>query len=54
MDETRSVFGNDYWPYGVKKNIKTLEKLTLYAHEQGLTDRVIQIEELFEKSVLDK
>tara|TARA_Y100001960_G_C14721655_1_gene852733 strand:- start:188 stop:1153 length:966 start_codon:yes stop_codon:yes gene_type:complete len=54
MDETRSVFGNDYWPYGVKKNIKTLEKLTLYAHEQGLTDRVIQIDELFEKSVLDK
>ena len=42
-------FGN-----GVKKNIKTLEKLTLYAHEQGLTDRVIQIDELFEKSVLDK
>lgn len=53
MEETRSVFGENYWPYGVKGNIKTLEKLTLYAHEQGLTDRVIQIDELFGESVLD-
>ena len=31
MEETRSIFGENYWPYGVKGNLKTLEKLTLYA-----------------------
>jgi 4,5-dihydroxyphthalate decarboxylase len=53
MEETRSVFGENYWPYGVNKNRKTLEKLTLYAHEQGLTDRVIETSELFGESVSD-
>jgi 4,5-dihydroxyphthalate decarboxylase len=52
MDQTREVFGDDFWPYGVEANRKTLEKLVLYAHQQGLTPRLLEVEELFGESVL--
>ena len=52
MDQTREVFGEDFWPYGVGANRKTLEKLVLYAHQQGLTPRLLAVEELFEESLL--
>lgn len=53
MDETREIFGDDFWPYGMKSNHKTLEKLVLYAHQQGLTPRLLEVEELFGESVRD-
>lgn len=53
MDETRAVFGNDFWPYGVKANEATLEKLVRYACQQGLSPRILDIEELFHESVSD-
>ena len=51
MEETRAIFGEDFWPYGMESNRKTLEKLVLYAHQQGLTPRRLQVEELFGESV---
>ncbi|MEE9273932.1 MAG: ABC transporter substrate-binding protein [bacterium] len=54
MDETRRIFGKDFWPYGMEANRKTLEKLVLYAHQQGLTPRLLEVEELFGESVLDE
>jgi len=51
MEETVRVFGKDFWPYGVAANRRTLEKLTLYAFQQGLTPRRLSIEELFGESV---
>jgi len=51
VDETREVFGRGFWPYGVEANRKTLEKLVLYAHRQGLTPRPLEVEELFGESV---
>jgi 4,5-dihydroxyphthalate decarboxylase len=53
MSDVRRVLGRDYWPYGVEKNQITLEKLLLYAFQQGLTSRLLKVEELFEKSVVD-
>ncbi len=53
MDETREIFGEDFWPYGLEANRKTLEKLVLYAHQQGLTRRLLEVEELFGESVRD-
>ena len=53
MDETREIFGDNFWPYGVEANRKTLEKLVLYAYQQGLTPRLLEIEELFGESVRD-
>ncbi|MFC1798311.1 ABC transporter substrate-binding protein [Thermodesulfobacteriota bacterium] len=53
MADIRRTLGQDYWPYGVDKNQKTLEKLLLYAFQQGLTPRILKVEELFEESVGD-
>lgn len=53
MDETIRTFGEDFWPYGVTANRRTLEKLVRYAFEQGLTPRPLAVEELFDKSVSD-
>ena len=51
VEETRAVFGENYWPYGLQANRKTLEKLVLYAHQQGLTPRLLEVDELFGESV---
>jgi len=51
MEETLAVFGENFWPYGIKENRKTLEKLVRYAHQQGLTPRELSVEELFGESV---
>jgi 4,5-dihydroxyphthalate decarboxylase len=53
MDETRQIFGKEFWPYGVKANQTPLEKLILYAHQQGLTPHILEVEELFGKNVSD-
>jgi len=50
IEEARALFGRaDYWPYGLDDpmNRKTLEVLTRYAYEQGLTSRRFATEELF-------
>ena len=53
MDETREIFGDDFWPYGVEANRTSLEKLLSYAHGQGLTPGLLDVEDLFGESVLD-
>ncbi len=47
MRQTRAVFGNDPYPYGVKSNEAMLNTLIDYSHEQGLTKKRANIEELF-------
>ena len=47
VDETRQIMGDDFWPYGVESNRKTLETFCQYAEEQGLTARRVGVEELF-------
>lgn len=51
MDETRRLFGDDFWPYGIAPNVATLERFCRYAHEQNLTPRVLAVDELFHESV---
>ena len=51
VEETRKVFGEDFWPYGLDENRKTLERLVRYAHEQGLTPKELSVGELFADSV---
>ena len=53
MDETIEIFGKDFWPYGMDPNRKTLEKLVLYAYQQGITPRLLDIDTLFGESVRD-
>ena len=40
-------------PYGVKSNRKVLETVAQYSHEQGLTPRVMPMDEIFAPSTLD-
>ncbi len=42
-----SVFGGDFWPYGVDANRKTLAALVRYLVEQSLIPRPIAIEDIF-------
>jgi 4,5-dihydroxyphthalate decarboxylase len=50
---TRSIVGDDPFPYGIKANAPLLDTITGYSHEQGLTPRKIKVEELFAKETLD-
>ena len=45
--EAQAMFGEDYWPYGVEANRRTLEAFLQYAHEQGVCHRLLAPEELF-------
>jgi 4,5-dihydroxyphthalate decarboxylase len=47
QEEERSLLGPDPWPYSVEKNRIALETLLDYAFEQGLTERRLDIEEMF-------
>jgi 4,5-dihydroxyphthalate decarboxylase len=51
IDDTLSTFGEDFWPYGVERNRADLEQFARYAKQQGLTSRVLGIEELFDESI---
>ncbi len=51
--ETVTAMGEDFWKYGVQENSAEIEALTSYAHEQGLIDRKVAVEELFARSTFD-
>jgi 4,5-dihydroxyphthalate decarboxylase len=52
LEATRELMGDNFFPYGIEPNRKTLETLFRYSNEQGLANRVLTIEELFEPSSL--
>jgi 4,5-dihydroxyphthalate decarboxylase len=47
VEETLAAMGDDFWPYGVQKNRKTLETFLRYHHESGLSPRVLSVDEMF-------
>jgi len=53
IEETRALMGENFWPYGITPNRKTLEALFQYSYEQGLAGRKLTIEELFHPSSLE-
>ena len=53
MAQTRSMFGADPFPYGVKDNEKMIQTMIDFSHEQGLTPRKLTVEELFAPPTLD-
>jgi 4,5-dihydroxyphthalate decarboxylase len=50
-DHAQEVFGANLWPYGMEANRRTLEAFLQYCGEQGVTERTVQIEELFPREV---
>ncbi len=53
-EATRQLMGENYWPYGIEANRNTLTALLQYSHEQGLTRRLLSLEELFHPSILEQ
>jgi 4,5-dihydroxyphthalate decarboxylase len=52
FDETREVMGENFWPYGIEPNRKTLNTLFQYSYDQGLAKKRLQVEDLFHASTL--
>ena len=53
VDDTVREMGDDFWPYGLHKNIETLQTFLRYHHEQGLSKRLVKPEELFAPETLE-
>jgi 4,5-dihydroxyphthalate decarboxylase len=47
QDENRKLMGDDFWPYGLERNRKVLDLFLRYHHEQGLSKRRFEPDELF-------
>jgi 4,5-dihydroxyphthalate decarboxylase len=53
LKEARDLMGQDFWAYGVEPNRKTLETFLRHHHAQGLSPRVVKVDELFHPSVYE-
>ena len=52
LEEERELFGADAWPYNIKDNRVVLETMARYAEMVGVTDRRLEIKEMFAESAL--
>ena len=53
VEETRNEMGDDFWPYGLEPNRHVLSTFLRYHHEQGLSRRRLEPEELFAPEALE-
>jgi 4,5-dihydroxyphthalate decarboxylase len=53
FEDTRRLMGDNFWPYGVKANLKELDLVMRYTHEQGLVKRRLKVDEVFHPSTLE-
>lgn len=51
--EQRGVLETDPYPYGVQANRQVLDTIAAYSHEQGLTPRVVKLDEVFAPSTME-
>jgi 4,5-dihydroxyphthalate decarboxylase len=53
LTAARQLMGEDYWSYGIAPNRKTLETFLKHHHSQGLSSRLVTVEELFHASTFE-
>lgn len=53
LKAARELMGKDFWSYGVSANRKTLEAFLRHHHAQGLSSRLVAVEELFHQATLE-
>ncbi|PHR56589.1 MAG: 4,5-dihydroxyphthalate decarboxylase [Robiginitomaculum sp.] len=53
-EEAFSLMGDDFWPYGLEKNRKTLKTFLRYHHEQGLSPNLLTPEDMFAPETLEE
>jgi hypothetical protein len=52
INDDRAVLGDDWWPYGIGANRKAIDAILRYHFEQGVTDRLFKIEDIFVPELL--
>lgn len=53
LKAARDAMGEDYWSYGVQPARRTLETFVRHHHSQGLSARLVPVEELFHPSTYE-
>jgi 4,5-dihydroxyphthalate decarboxylase len=53
VEETRALMGDDFWAYGFESNRASLATFLRYHHEQGLSKRLLEPEELFAPETME-
>jgi 4,5-dihydroxyphthalate decarboxylase len=53
LKAARELMGKDFWSYGVAANRKTLEAFLRHHHAQGLSSRLVAVEDLFHPATLE-
>jgi 4,5-dihydroxyphthalate decarboxylase len=53
VEDVRREMGDDWWPYGFEPNRHVLDTFLRYHHEQGLSKRRLQPEDLFAPETLE-
>jgi len=53
FNETRELMGENFYPYGLQASKASYEAAFRYLYEQGLSKRLVTLEEMFDKSTLD-
>lgn len=53
LRRAQAFMGNDFWTYGVGPNRHVLEAFTRHHHKQGLSARVVGVDELFHPGTLE-
>ena len=52
INDDRNVLGQDWWPYGIEANRKSIDAVLRYHFEQGITDRQFTIDDIFVPELL--
>jgi 4,5-dihydroxyphthalate decarboxylase len=53
LQAARDLMGSDFWPYGVEPNRKTLEAFLRRHHSEGLSSRLVSVDEMFHPSTYE-
>jgi 4,5-dihydroxyphthalate decarboxylase len=53
VEETETLMGRDFWPYGFDANVHALSTFLRYHYEQGLSKRLLTPQELFAPESLE-
>ena len=53
VEQANELMGPDFWPYGFDPNRRNLATFLRYHHEQGLSKRLLEPEELFAPETLE-
>jgi 4,5-dihydroxyphthalate decarboxylase len=52
-ERTRRVMGDDFWPYGLERNVEVLQTFLRYSYDQGTAGRLLEPAELFAPETLE-